>query len=283
MDDAEHGVAVLGRLGDDAQRDEVVDLVEADLLPPQLLVNRPEALEPAVDRDDGNLRLGELGGQPRLQGLHRAFGRLARRVHLGAQRLIGLRFEVPERQLLELVLELAHPEPVRDRRVDVARLLRDPQPPLLRQVVERAHVVQPIGQLHQDDADVVDHREQHLAEALGLPLFARRKLEAAQLGDALDDVGDILAEQLADLLDGVGRVLDDVVQQARRRARPRRGACRPGCRPPRAGGPGTAPPIDAPAPCAAGPRTRRPSAGARCRHRGWRPAPFRSGLRTESS
>ena len=35
-----------------------------------------------------------------------------------------------------------------------------------------------------------------------------------QLGDALDDVRDLLAEQLADLLDGVRRVLDDVVQEA---------------------------------------------------------------------
>ena len=36
---------------------------------------------------------------------------------------------------------------------------------------------------------------------------------AGQLRDAVDDVGDLLAEELADLLDGGGRVLDDVVQQ----------------------------------------------------------------------
>ena len=60
-----------------------------------------------------------------LQLLDQPFGRAALRVDAGPQRLVGLRLEVAERQLLELVLDLAHPEPVGDRRVDVARLLRD--------------------------------------------------------------------------------------------------------------------------------------------------------------
>ena len=127
------------------------------------------------------------------------------------------------------------PSRLRDRRVDVARLLRDAHPPLLGQVLQRPHVVQPIGELHEDDADVVHHREEHLAEALGLALFARRELQRGQLGDALDDVRDLLAEQLADFLDRVGRVLDDVVQQAGGDAPRRPAACPPGCRRPRAG------------------------------------------------
>ena len=130
------------------------------------------------------------------------------------QRLVRLRLEVAERQLLELVLDLAHAEAVGDRRVDVARLLRDLDAALLGQVVQRPHVVQPVGELHQDHADVVDHRQQHLAEVLRLPLLARRERDGPQLGDPFDDVGDVGAEQLADALDRRLRVLDDVVQQA---------------------------------------------------------------------
>ena len=118
-----------------------------------------------------------------------------------------------EAQLLELVLHQAHPEPVGDGRVDVQRLLGDLDPPLLRQVVERAHVVQPVGQLDDDDADVVDHRQEHLAEVLGLALLARRKRDRADFGDALDDVGDFRAKQLLDALDGRQGVFDDVVEQ----------------------------------------------------------------------
>ena len=126
------------------------------------------------------------------------------RLDLGAQRLVGLRLEVLERQLLELVLDLAHAQPVGDRRVDVERLLGDLDAPLLRQVVERPHVVQPIGELDQDDADVIHHRQQHLAEVLGLPLLAGREGDGADLGHALDDVGDLGAEELGDAL-GRGR------------------------------------------------------------------------------
>ena len=126
----------------------------------------------------------------------------------------ALRLEIAERQLLELVLDLAHPQPVGDGRVDVARLLRDLDAALLRQVVQRPHVVEPVGELHQDDPDVVHHGEQHLAEVLGLPLLARRERDRPQLGHPLDDVGDVGAEQLLDPLDRRLRVLDDVVEQA---------------------------------------------------------------------
>ena len=80
-------------------------------------------------------------------------------------------------------------------------------------MVERAHVVQPVGELDQDDADVVHHGEQHLAEVLRLPLLARGERNRPQLGDPFDDVGDVGAEQLLDAADRGLRVLDDVVQE----------------------------------------------------------------------
>ncbi len=64
------------------------------------------------------------------------------------------------------------------------------------------------------DADVVDHGEQHLADALGLALLARGEIELAQLGDAVDAAGDVVAEVLADFLERRGGVFHHVVQQA---------------------------------------------------------------------
>ena len=158
-------------------------------------------------------RLDELLRHVLLEVLDHLLVRAAAALDPGAKRLVGLRLEVLERQFLELVLDLAHPEPVGDRRVDVPRLLRDLDPPLLGQMVQRPHVVEPIRQLHQDHADVVDHREQHLAEVLRLPLLARRELDRAQLGDAFHDVRHVGAEELLDTLDRRLRVLDDVVQE----------------------------------------------------------------------
>ena len=79
--------------------------------------------------------------------------------------------------------------------------------------VERAHVVQAVGELDQDDADVARHREQHLAEALRLHVLARVELDLVELGDAVDHVGDRLAERRLDLVLGDGGVLHHVVQQ----------------------------------------------------------------------
>ena len=65
-------------------------------------------------------------------------------------------------------------------------------------------------------ADVVDHGEHHLAQVFGLLFLAGGEVDLADLGDALDDVGDLLAEFLADVDDGDRGVFDRVVQQAGR-------------------------------------------------------------------
>jgi hypothetical protein len=92
-------------------------------------------------------------------------------------------------------------------------LLGDLDPPLLRQVMQRPHVVQPVGQLDEDDADVVHHGEQHLAEVLRLPLLARRERIALILVTPSTTWAHVGPEQLLDALDGRQSVLDDVVEQ----------------------------------------------------------------------
>ena len=116
-------------------------------------------------------------------------------------------------EILELELDRVHAEPIRDRRVDVERLARDAPLLLDRQRGDRAHVVRAIGELHEDDAQVLRHREQHLAEALGLRLGRAVELEVVDLADAVDEQRDVVAEPLLDLRQRARRVLDDVVQQ----------------------------------------------------------------------
>ena len=74
--------------------------------------------------------------------------------------------------------------------------------------------MQAVGQLDEHHANVVHHGQHHLADALGLGLLARGKIDLADLGDALDDVRDLLAEFRANVVDGDVGVFDGVVQQA---------------------------------------------------------------------
>ncbi len=80
---------------------------------------------------------------------------------------------------------------------------------------DRAHVVQAVGELDEDDPDVRGHRHHHLAVVLRLRLVARLEGQPGQLGDAIDQAGDLVAERLAHLLERRGGVLDRVVQQRR--------------------------------------------------------------------
>ena len=147
--------------------------------------------------------LGDVGG-----------ARAGRLRHARDQLAVLGRLEVAERQILELDLHPLDAEAVGQRRVDLQRLARDALLLLARHVLQRAHVVDAIGELDQDDADVARHRQQHLAEVLGLALLARGPGDLAQLGHALDQELDLGAEQAADVLGGGAGVLDAVVQQA---------------------------------------------------------------------
>ena len=82
------------------------------------------------------------------------------------------------------------------------------------QVLQGAHIVQPVGQLDQHHAHIRDHGQQHLAHIFRLAVLAIGKLDLVDIGDAFDDVRHLLAEAGLNLLIGGGRVLNRVVQQA---------------------------------------------------------------------
>ena len=142
--------------------------------------------------------------------LARLAPRLDRVVHL----LVGDGIDVAEGQVFQFAADLAHAEAVGDGGVDFQGLAGDGLPAFFRQVLQGAHVVQAVGQLDEDHANVVHHGQHHLAQVLGLALFAGVEIDLADLGDALDDVRHLVAEFLFDLLDGDGGVFDQVVQQA---------------------------------------------------------------------
>ena len=123
------------------------------------------------------------------------------------------RVERLERQILELPLHILNAEAVRERRVDLQRLGRDPPLLLLGERSERAHVVETVGELDQQDPDVARHGHDHLADVLGLLLLASLELDPLQLGQPVDDARDLLAELLLDLGHRDVGVLHRVVQQ----------------------------------------------------------------------
>ena len=125
------------------------------------------------------------------------------------------RVERLEREVLELPLHRVDPEPVRERRVDLERLARLLHLLLLAEVLDRAEVVQPVGELDEDDPEVLGHRQDHLPVVLRLGLLAALEADARQLRDAVDELRDLVAELGLDVVERDVGVLDDVVEQRR--------------------------------------------------------------------
>ncbi len=144
--------------------------------------------------------------------------RLAVGATIGDHRLdLGVlaRMEDLEREILELPLDGVDAEAVRERRVHLERLLGLLHLLLLAEVLDRAHVVEPVCELDQDHPHVLRHRHDHLAVVLGLRLLAALEGDPGQLRDALDELDDLRVERPAQLVDVRLGVLDHVVHQRR--------------------------------------------------------------------
>ena len=159
----------------------------------------------------------------------------APRLHRRRHPLVAHRIGVAEGQVLQLAAHLAHAQPVRQRGVNVQRLARDRFLPVGLQVLQRAHVVQPVGQLDQHHPHIGNHGQQHLAHVLGLAVLAVGKLDLVDLGYALNNVRHLIAEFFRDLLAGGFGVFHGIVQQRRRYGRRRPASSPPALRPLQAG------------------------------------------------
>ena len=132
-----------------------------------------------------------------------------------------------ERQVLELPLQFPDAQAIGERRVDLHRFLSYAPTLGRRAVLERLHVVQAVGQLDEDDADVLGHSQEHLAHILRpqvLPVQLRQALVSAfdvqelhlvELGDAVDQPSHLAAEAALELRHGHVAVFGDVVTQRR--------------------------------------------------------------------
>ena len=102
-----------------------------------------------------------------------------------------------------------------DRRVNFHRLVGFAALLFGRLVLHRPHIVQPVGQLDEDNADILVHRQKHLADILRLLLLFGREGHVGQLGDAADHNRDVRAEGFFQFVERHRRILNDVVQKRR--------------------------------------------------------------------
>src|SRR5215831_539983 len=140
MDHAECGIAILDRFGDQANRDQVIDLIYRNVLPFQFLINRIEPFDSALDMQQGYSRsLHQV-----IYSLTDVFEYIVKPLPAAFDEFLQFdvlfRLQVFECQVLELPPDAAHTQAVRDRGIDIKGFLRDPPSLLERQELERSHV-----------------------------------------------------------------------------------------------------------------------------------------------
>ena len=213
VDDAENVVAVRDGIDDDAEGEEVEHLVHGLALGIHLAVDAVGVLHAAVDAAEGNMVLGELALDLLLDALHERAVFLGLLLEGVGDLVEGGGVEVFEGKVLQLPLHALHTEPVGDGGVDLHRLERLLTLLVGGLILHRAHIVRAVGDLDEDDADVLGHGHEHLAQIFHLLLFLARVMDARELGDALDQIGDGGGEALGDVVVGRVGVLDAVVQE----------------------------------------------------------------------
>src|SRR5437868_5162701 len=92
--------------------------------------------------------------------------------------LVLARMQRLEREVLELPLKGMDAEAMSERRIHLERLPRLLELLLLAEVLDRAQVVEAIGELDQDDPQVLRHRDDQLAVVLRLRVLAALELDA---------------------------------------------------------------------------------------------------------
>jgi hypothetical protein len=216
---AEREVAGRDVLDYHARAEDIVHLGKGKVLLDHLAVSGVDVLLAAEDFG-ADVRFGELA-LDRVERLADHFAPVAaRRAGRLGEHLVAPGIKVREGELLQLVVKRVQAEAVGDRRVDLHRFARHAPALGGRHRAQGAHVVQPVGELDEDDAHVARHRQQHLAEVLRLRVLGRLELDAVQLRDTVDQFRDGFSKGVGDLVLGDRGVLGDIVEQRRHQRLP---------------------------------------------------------------
>ena len=127
-----------------------------------------------------------------------------------------IRLRIFQSQVIQFDLDRRNTETLGDRRVDIHRLPGFFLLFFAAHVLERAHVVEPVGQFDDNDTDIPGHSQKHFPEVLRLYFdFIRGIFDLGQLGNAVHKKRDFLAEFPFDILEGHIRIFDHIVEDRR--------------------------------------------------------------------
>ena len=215
MDDAQDGIAVRDRIHDDPDGNQVIDLIKRFLLKDHFPINGIEMFAAAVNIIVNMLLIQALGKLTDNQ-TDMFLPLLSLHTDQMDDPVVAFGIDILEGEILQLLLDRVYTEAVGQGSIDIQRFPGDGNAAVLRLEAEGPHIVQTVGQFDQNDPDIPGHGEDHLPEGLRLGFLPVGEIQLVQLGDAVHEIGDLLAELRADRIQGDAlAILDGIVQEAR--------------------------------------------------------------------
>ena len=214
VDDAQDPVAILFRGADHAEAVDVGQAREGQVLLLHLAPDRVGLLGAAIDIGL-DLRLFQFGADIGGDAMHHIAGFALQRDEAADDGIARIGVEHAEGQILQLLAHPLHAHAAGERGEDFHRLAGLLGLLFRLHAFDGAHVVHAVRQLDQNDAQILGHGHEQLAEVFRLLGLGRGQLQVGQLGDAIDQLGHFDPEQARHLGIGRLRVFDGVVQQGR--------------------------------------------------------------------
>ncbi len=213
VDDSQDVITFLDRIDDDPEGRDVIDLIEIDVLIPHLHIDAVDLFQAArhfaLDAvfvklfQQGPFHFIDITG-PFLLSLG----------DLTLDILIDIGMEVAKGQVLQFRFNPVDPETVGNGGIDIEGLLGNLRLLFRGVVLEGPHVMEPVSQLDQDHPDVLHHGENHLSEILCLALFGRPEGDLADLGQPIDQLGNLFSKVFLNIFEGGEGILNGVVEKA---------------------------------------------------------------------
>ena len=133
--------------------------------------------------------------------------------HPELQASIDIRLQILQAQILQLVFHPSNAQATCQRRINFKRLLGYLFLLDLVKMLQRPHVMQAVGQLDENDPDVVRHREHHLSEVFGLFFLIVPEVDLADLRHTVHQMHNVLAKLMLQFIGRGERIFERVMQQ----------------------------------------------------------------------
>ncbi len=208
---AQGAVAGIHVVDDDADGEDVEHFLERVVLVAHLAVDAVQPLLASGDAPDDACGLHARADRL-LDIAHGLAAVAAGTVHRAFQYGRAPRVLGGKAEGLQFAAHGVHAQALRDGGVDLEGFLGDAAALVRAHHAQGAHVVQAVGQLDQDHPDIAGDRQHHLAEVLRLRLGLGLELQVGELGDAVHQLRDLLAELGVDAVLAGGGVLHHVMQ-----------------------------------------------------------------------